>query len=279
MSGPIIMLVLGAALLHATWNIIVKGGANKLFEASMNVLGEGLGAIFFLPFLPLPAPEAWGLLALSCVFHTTYSLCLAAAYQHTDLTVGYTLMRGTAPMLTAIALFLFGVPLGLAGWAGVVLLCAGIFSLALEQKLKRKGNLKGVIYALRTSFVIMAYTLADGYGARLSGNGPSYACWLFVIDVFPLHCYIMARHGRAYLAYLRERGRIGLTGGLCGLGSYGIVIWAMTVAPIAIVAALRETSVIFGMLMAVMFLGEKLTPLRIAAIFLVVAGAMTIRLG
>lgn len=279
MSTSVILLVLGAALLHATWNIIVKGGSNKLFETAMNALGGGLGAMFILPFLPFPARECWWLLALSCCCHMTYYICVAAAYRVADLSLGYTIMRGTAPMLTAIALWLLGNHLGLSGWCGILLLCSGIFTLALQEKLLRKGSLKGVVYSLRVSFVIMGYTLADGFGARLSGDSASYTCWIFFLNIIPIHIYVMARHGREYLRYLRGRAVVGIGGGLCGLASYGIAIWAMTIAPIALVAALRESSVIFGMIMAVMFLGEKLTILRLAAILLVVAGAMIVRLG
>lgn len=278
MSISVIFLVLGAALLHATWNIIVKGGENKLFETAMNALGGGLGAVFILPFLPAPDKACWGLLALSCCCHLTYYICVAAAYKVADLSLGYTIMRGTAPILTALALCLLGVPLGLDGWLGVLLLCSGIFTLALEQKLNHKGSLKGIIYSLRTSFVIMGYTLADGYGARLSGDAVSYTCWIFFLNIFPLHIYVLWRYGREYLPYLKKRAVVGISGGLCGLGSYGIAIWAMTMAPIALVAALRETSVIFGMLMAVIFLREKLTPLRVLAILLVMAGAILARL-
>lgn len=279
MSGYIIMLVLAAAFLHAAWNIIVKGGENKLYEAAMNALGGGLGAIILLPFLPMPARAAWGFLALSCCCHLTYYLCIAAAYRVTDLSLGYTIMRGTAPMLTAITLCIFGVPLNLFGWIAVILLCSGILMLALEQKLAHKGSIKGLLYSLRTSFVIMGYTLADGYGARVSGDSVSYACWIFFLNIFPLHIYIFARYGRDYLCYLKRRAVLGISGGLCGLGSYGIAIWAMTLAPIALVAALRETSVIFGTIMAVIFLGEHLTLIRLIAIVLVMAGAMLIRLG
>lgn len=279
MSTHIMLLVLGAALLHATWNIIVKGGSNKLFETAINALGGGLGAMLFLPWLPLPDKACWGLLALSCVCHLVYYLCVAAAYRVADLSLGYTIMRGTAPMLTALALCLFGINPGLIGWCGIILLCSGIFTLALEQKLKRKGSLKGILFSLRTSFAIMGYTLADGYGARLSLDSASYTCWIFFINIFPIQIYVLVKYGRQYLEYLKGRAAVGISGGFCGLGSYGIAIWAMTVAPIALVAALRETSVIFGMIMAVIFLHEKLTLLRVFAIFLVMGGAMILRLG
>ena len=108
MDGHVLLLVLAAALLHATWNSIVKGGSNKLFESSMNALGGGLGALLILPFLPAPAPESWGLLALSCCFHLTYYICISQAYDKVDLSMGYTIMRGCAPMITALALLLVG---------------------------------------------------------------------------------------------------------------------------------------------------------------------------
>lgn len=279
MSGQVILLVLGAALLHASWNIIVKGGDNKLFESAMNALGGGLGALCILPFLPVPDKSAWGLLALSCCCHLTYYICIAEAYKVTDLSLGYTIMRGSAPMLTALVLCVMGVPLSLTGWGGVLLLCSGILTLALEQKFSHKASLKGILYSLRTSFVIMGYTLADGYGARASGNGVSYTCWIFFLNIFPLHIYVLSRYGKEYLRYLRKRAAVGISGGLAGLGSYGIAIWAMTVAPIALVAALRETSVIFGMIMAVLFLGEKLSVVRVLAILLVMGGAMILRMG
>ncbi len=279
MSGQIIFLVLGAALLYASWNIIVKGGANKLYESAMNALGGGLGALCLLPFLPLPDKNTWGFLALSCCCHLAYYLCITAAYKVADLSLGYTIMRGTAPMLTALALCILDVPLSLAGWGGVLLLCSGILTLALEQQVSRKAGLKGIFYSLRTAFVIMGYTLADGYGARASGDGLSYACWIFFLNILPLHCYVLGRYGKDYLHYLRKRAVVGIGGGLAGLGSYGIAIWAMTVAPIALVAALRESSVIFGMFLAVIFLGEKLSPVRVLAILLVMGGAMMLHLG
>lgn len=279
MSLYVILLVLAAALLHASWNIIVKGGSNKFYEIGLNALGGGLGAAFILPFIPFPDRACWAFLAGSCCCHLLYYLCVAATYKIADISLGYTIMRGAAPMLTALAMTFLGHPLDLYGWGGVLLLCSGIFTLALRQKLGQQGNLKGILYSLRTSFVIMGYTLADGLGARVSGDSISYTCWLFFLNIFPLNLYILIRDGKDYIYYLKERAGIGITGGLCGLGSYGVAIWAMTLAPIALVAALRESSVIFGMILAVIFLHEKLTPLRVLAVILVVAGAMLVRLG
>lgn len=277
MSSFVLFCVLGGALLHATWNIIVKGGSNKLYEIGMNALGGGLGAVFLLPFLPLPDPRCLLLLGLSCCCHLLYYLSMASTYKISDLSLAYTVMRGSAPILTALALALTGTALGLNGWLGVLLLCAGVFVLAFQQK--GHGSIKGILFSLRTSLAIMAYTLSDGFGARLSGDSLSYTCWIFFLNIFPVHICILAKHGKDYLRYLKARALPGIAGGFAGLASYGIAIWAMTVAPIALVAALRESSVIFGMILAVIFLGERLTLLRILAILLVAAGAMLARLG
>ena len=172
MDGHVLLLVLAAALLHATWNSIVKGGSNKLFESSINALGGGLGALAILPFLPAPAPESWGLLALSCCFHLTYYICISQAYDKVDLSMGYTIMRGCAPMLTALALLLLGNHISLTAWGGILLLCLGILTLTLEH-VHKGARAADILICLRTSLVIAAYTLADGHGARASGNGVS----------------------------------------------------------------------------------------------------------
>lgn len=263
--------------MHASWNIIVKGGSNKLFETALHTLGSGLGAIFILPFLPLPGKECLPLLAISCICHLAYYFCMAATYKVSELSVGYAIMRGSAPILTALAMVMFGRPLNNAGWLSIFLLSAGILLLGFQQR--KKGGIKGILYALRTSLVIMCYTLADGFGARACGDGASYACWLFFINFFPINIYVFWRYGKEYCQYARMRARPGIAGGLFGMASYGIAIWAMTCAPIALVAGLRETSVIFGLILAIIFLHEKVTLMRAAAILLVAAGAVLIRIG
>ena len=275
----IVLLVLVAAMLHATWNVIVKGGDNKLFESAMNSLGGALGVLCLAPFVSLPPTDTLWLLGLALLVHLLYYLCITSAYREADLSLCYPVMRGTAPMLTALVLCVAGAPLSPVGGAGVVVLCAGIVSLALEQKFSRHAGMRGIFLALRTSVCIMCYTLADGYGARATGNALTYIFWLHLLNAVPIHTLVLARHGRAYAAYLRRRWLFGLVSGLAGLGSYGIAVWAMCLAPIALVAALRETSVIFAMILAVFFLGERLTKARVFAVLLVLAGAMILRLG
>ena len=278
MSPEIIMLMLGAALLHASWNVIVKGGGNPLFETTLNALGGGLGGLVMLPFAGLPAAEAVPFLAGSVALHLLYLICITNAYRHVDLTYGYTIMRGTAPLLTAAVLAALGQNLPVAGWLGVGLLCLGVFTLAADALRKGRFHPKGTAIALCTAVVITGYTLSDGFGTRASLNPAAYIALLFTINALPLTLYTLGRHGQAFRAYCANRGRIGVIGGLCSLCSYGIALWAMTRAPITLVAALRESSVIFGMLLAVVILHERLTPCRVLAVLLVAAGAMAMRL-
>ena len=277
MQLDIVLIMLGAALLHAAWNAIIKGGSNPLFEAVLKTLGGGVTVCFILPFLPLPAPQSLPYLAASCTIHLAYYTFLGLSYRNVDMSIAYTIMRGTAPLLTSLALvLLLGVPLSAGGWLGVLLLSTGILTLSADAL--RQGGLawRGCCAALANALVIMCYTLADGYGGRASLNPVSYACWLFFINAFPMSLLVYWRCRGEFTAYVRQRWRFGLLGGVCSLGSYGIAIWAMTKAPIAMVAALRESAVIFGMLLAVFFLGERVTFFRALAVVLVAAGVMSL---
>ena len=278
MSLDIILLILVAALLHASWNAVIKGGTNKLYETGLNCFGGGVGVLFVVPFLPLPAPESLIFLAGSCSVHIAYYLCIAVAYRTVDMSFAYTIMRGTAPLLTSIAMLLFGHNLSWAGWLGILCLCSGVLVLTRENVRNGRFNISGALAAVGTAVVIMGYTLFDGYGARASGNPISYVCWLYVINTFPINIILLLRQRKSYIPYFKQRRKIGLFGGLCSLGSYGVALWAMTKAPIAMVAALRETSVIFGMLLAILFLGEKFSPVKLLAVVLVATGIIIMRL-
>lgn len=279
MPLDVVLPVLGAALLHAAWNAVIKGGGNPLFEAVLKTLGGGVAVLFILPFLPLPAPACLPYLAASCSIHIAYYSLLGLSYRRADMSVAYPLMRGTAPLMTSLYLTLaLGVGLSVEGWIGVLLLSAGILSLSLHALLRGGAVRTGCLLALLNAPVIMGYTLADGYGGRASGEPVSYACWLFFVNAFPMTVAVCLRRRAEFTAYLRRRWKYGLFGGLCSLGSYAVAIWAMTKAPIALVAALRESSVIFGVLAAVFFLGEKITPVRIFAALAVAAGVIALRL-
>lgn len=278
MSFLLLLTVLLAALLHATWNAVVKGGQNKLYEITLITVGAGLAAACALPFLPLPAPEARVFLAMSSLIHFLYHLSIPAAYARMDLSCGYTIMRGVAPLFTTLILLAMGTPLSTGALTGIACLCGGVLTLGWDGLCNGRAPLRGVLIALGTAGIICAYTLSDGYGARASGHAVAYTCWIFFINAFPITLYVLFRNGRDFLRYARSRALIGLFGGLCGVGSYGIALWAMTLAPIALVAALRETSVVFGMLIGVLVLKEPFTMARLFAVLLMLSGTVAIRL-
>lgn len=277
MSASLLSLILGAALLHASWNIIIKSGGNKLYETGLTATGGFLVGLCFLPFLPAPDAASWPFLCLSCLIHTVYYLWMASAYEKADLTLSYTVMRGVAPLLTSLVTVFLGTALPGMAWGGVCTLCAGILCLACDAA-RRASGCRGMGTALLTAVIISAYTLTDGMGARSSGDGASYACWLFVLKMAPIQAVLLWRNGAAYLRYARLRPLPGIMGGAACFFSYGIAIWAMTRAPIAVVAALRETAVIFGMLLAVLFLHEEFSLLRALAVLLVAGGAALLKL-
>jgi len=277
MQLDIVLIMLGAALLHAAWNAIIKGGSNALFEAALKTMGGGVAVCCMLPFLPLPAPQSWPYLAASCTIHLVYYSLLGLSYRNADMSIAYSVTRGTAPLLTALTLALvLGVPLSVGGWLGVVLLSAGVLALSADALRQSESTWWGCRLSLANALVIMCYTLSDGYGARASQNPVSYVCWLFFINAFPMNLILYRRYRSEFTSYMWRRWHFWLLGGVCSLGSYGIAIWAMTKAPIAMVAALRESSVIFGMLLAVLFLKERLTLFRALAVLLVAAGVISL---
>ncbi|MDR0827166.1 MAG: DMT family transporter [Desulfovibrio sp.] len=279
MSLSVIAIILGSAVLHAVWNAIIKGGADKLFETSLKTLGGALFMLCCIPFLPLPAPASWPFLAGTALIHLFYYLFMAYAYKNADMSYVYTLMRGSSPLFTALfTVFIMGHSLSPGGWAGVGILSAGILVMALDSLKRGDFNLTATFFALANSLVIMGYTVMDGSGVRVSGEPLSYVCWISFLNFFPITTFVLARRGaKAYWMYLKTRWKYGFTGGVCSAVAYGLAVWCMSRAPIPQVAALRETSVVFGMLLAVIFLKEKLTPARVVSVFAVLAGAMVMR--
>jgi drug/metabolite transporter (DMT)-like permease len=275
----ITLLVLLAALMHASWNAIAKAAANKLLDITAMALAGGAACALALPFLPVPEPEAWPWLAASLLLHFLYFMALVGAYNRADLSHAYPLMRGVAPLIVALlGVTLLDDRLTAAMWLGVVLISSGIllpFWLGTRDK---KTLLKSSAFALANAAIIAAYTLVDGFGTRLSANPLSYCLWLFLLDPLPILAVALARHGNGVWRHLQQRWVACTAGGLLTVAAYGIVLWAMTRAPIAAVSALRETSVIFAAVIGAMFLREGFGPLRIAGAVLVVGGIAALRL-
>lgn len=279
MALDVMLAVLFGALLHACWNALIRGSTDRTLDTVLVVAGAAVIAACALPFAPLPAPASWPFLIASGLIHVVYFMLVAQSYRHGELSFAYPIMRGSAPVVSAVAaaLLLTESP-SAGGWLGVLLISGGVMLLAADSW--RTGAFQGraALFALATASIIVVYTLADGIGARLSQQAAAYTGWVFVLTAIPLVTIFLARSGAATRGYFRAHWRRGLLGGACTLGSYGLALWAMTQAPIALVAALRETSVIFGALLAFALLGERLSRVRWAAIAVVTAGAVVIKL-
>ena len=279
MPLDVMLAVLLGALLHASWNALIRGSTDRALDTVMVVAGAAVIAAVALPFTPTPAAASWPFLIASGLIHVVYFMLVALSYRHGELSFAYPIMRGSAPVVSAIAaaLLLAESP-STGGWLGVLLISGGVMLLAGDSW--RCGAFQGraAMFALATAASIVVYTLVDGVGARLSGHAAAYTGWVFVLTAIPLVMIFLVRDGASTRAYCRQHWRRGLFGGVCTLGAYGLALWAMTRAPIALVAALRETSVIFGALLAVLLLGERLSRTRWAAIAIVTAGAIAIKL-
>lgn len=271
---PVTYAVLGAALLHAAWNVMVKSGPDKDLETVAIAASSGLLGLLFAPLLPPPAPESWPWLAGSALVHILYFVFLAGAYRHGDLSYAYPIMRGGGPMIVALAAgVVFNENLSLEKAAGVALICAGILAFA-----SGRHDHRATWFALGNAAVIAGYTLIDAQGARASGAPVSYTLWFFAVNGLVITAYGMARRGREVPAYIGRHWIRVLIGGVFALCAYGIALWAMTRAPVALVAAVRETSVIFAAFIAAAFLNEKLTRRRLAATAAVLLGLTMLKL-
>ena len=274
LSLPVALAVLAAALLHASWNALVKASADKQLDTIAVAVGSGLIALALAPWLPVPAAASWPWLAASALVHILYFVFLAGAYRWGDLSYTYPIMRGGGPMIVAFCgALVFGEVLEPVHWVGVVLICAGILAFASGSHDRR-----ATLFALANAVVIAGYTLIDAKGARLSGAPVSYTLWFFAANGAVIGGMGLLQRGRDLPAYCRRHGlRAGL-GGLFAVAAYGIALWAMTRAPVALVAVLRETSVIFAALLGALFLGERFTRRKLVATGAVMFGLVALKL-
>ena len=276
MSLFVFAVVLAAALLHAAWNAIVKAGGDKLLTTIMVTTAAAVLAAALLPFLRAPAMASWPFVVASALFQITYFLLVARTYQIADMSQAYPLMRGTAPLIVAlVSVFLLGDALSPIAWFGVIGICLGIFSIALGSNLKDR---KGVYLALLNALVIAAYTLIDGIGVRRSAAPAAYTLWVFLLTGLPFALWAMTTRRSAFLPYLHRHWRVGIAGGIGTTASYGLALWAMTLAPVAVVAALRETSILFGIVIAALILKEPIGPRRVISACIIAGGAAILRL-
>jgi drug/metabolite transporter (DMT)-like permease len=280
MDSLVFTAVLFAAFCHAAWNAGIKRGTDPLTVTVLMAISAGLIGLVLMPVTGLPAWPAWPWVFASVLIHIAYFGALIESYAAGDMGLVYPLARGAAPLMTAIAgTAAVGEYPGLFGWAGVAVLAAGVLLLSLRggRDLMRLDR-RAIGFALLTALTIVAYTLVDGIGARRAGNAHAYTAAIFFGIGIAMAGYALVRRGRGAFVPMVAHLKTGAVGGALQFGSYGIAIWAMTVAPIALVAALRETSVLFGAILAVAFLKEPLLAPRVVAVLLIVAGVVLIRL-
>ncbi|MFK3705773.1 EamA family transporter [Klebsiella sp. NPDC088457] len=276
MSITVFCVLLFAALLHASWNAIVKASGDKLY-AAIGVSGSAaLIALALLPFAPQPTLASAPYLVLSSALQVVYTVLVAKTYQVSDMSQTYPLMRGTAPLLVAVISVAFlGDRLSVLAWMGIGVICLAILAMACNG---RTSSRRGIVLALINACFIAGYTLVDGTGVRLSGSALGYTLWSFFMNGFCLLSWAMVVRRQQASRYLRQHWQKGLLGGLGTMGSYGLALWAMTQAPLAVVAALRETSILFGAVIAFILLKEKVMALRVVAACGIAAGAILLRL-
>lgn len=276
MPLAVFAIVLFAAALHASWNAIVKGAADKLLTTVLVSASAAVIAIVVLPWLPQPARASWPFILVSACFQIAYFVLVARTYHLADMSQTYPLMRGTAPLLvTLVSVFVLGANLSARMCIGVAVICAGVLSLALGV---RRANRGGVALALLNAVVIAGYTLIDGAGVRRSGAPAAYTLWIFLITGVPLASWAIKDRSAAVVGYLRGNWHFGLIGGVGTAASYGLALWAMTLAPIAVVAALRETSIVFGTIISGLVLKERIGLGRFVAACTIALGAAVLRL-
>ncbi|HEY2424565.1 MAG TPA: EamA family transporter [Pseudolabrys sp.] len=280
MENFVFLAVLFAAACHAGWNALIKVGLDPLSTTTLISLGAGLVALTLVPLVGVPAWAAWPWLIASVIVHLCYFASLIESYRTGDLGQVYPIARGSAPLMTAAATTVFiGEKLSLIGWTGILLLVAGVLLLSARGGRElAEVDRRAIGFALFTALTICAYSVVDGIGGRLSANPNAYSLWLFIGIAVVMLPYAIYRDGPDVIPAMRRFWRRGLAGGALQLLSYGIAIWAMTAAPIAIVATLRETSVLFGAVIAVVVLKEPLRAARVVAACLIVCGLILIRL-
>jgi drug/metabolite transporter (DMT)-like permease len=279
LQWDLVLLILFAAALHASWNVLIKSESGNSSNTILIIAGSAVIGVVFLPFLPLPLAASLPYLWASVVIHIFYFGVLMLTYKKGDMSLVYPLMRGLPPVLTALAAsVLFQESLSLAGWMGIALVSAGALTLTADFRLSEKFKAAPVLLAVLEAAIIVIYTLVDAQGARLSGHAFSYTGWMLSLLALFFLVTMPVMEGRQVFFRIIKNWKKSLIGGSFTFASYGIALWAMTQASVALVAALRETSILFGTVFSVLILKERVTPVRCLSIVMIVAGAIAIKM-
>ncbi|WP_298435641.1 EamA family transporter [uncultured Jannaschia sp.] len=278
MTAGVFAAVLAAALLHAGWNALVKSGASKVGGITIMTLVQGGAGGLIALTLPLPTGSVWGWLLLSGAFHAGYKLFLAFAYEQGDLSRVYPIARGAAPMIVLLVspLLLTDI-LTPTEIVGILILGAGIATMATGSLRAREAR-RLIPYALGSALMTAGYTIVDGSGARVAASATQYVAWLFLLDVLIFTPIILALRGLEVLRADARAWGLGALAALLSYAAYAVAVWAMTVAPIALVGALRETSILFAVFLGWALLGERIDRWKAVAAILIVGGVALTRL-
>ena len=278
MPLSVFFAIIFAALLHAIWNAMVKKGEDKYISLTAIVLGHVPISIIVIFFTPILSFQSIPYVFISAIFLTGYEWCLLSAYRLEDYTKVYPIARGTAPIfIVALSLLLFNANISKFELMGILVISFGIIILGF-QNIKTFKNYSAVVYALGTGLFISCYSITDGYGGRISASPLNYTAWLMILNavIFLVLLTIMNKP-RVVKGVLREGKKILFVGGTLSYTVYATIVWAFTQAPVPLVAALRETSIIFALLIGTFFLKEKFTLLKTAAVLTIFFGVILLK--
>ncbi len=265
-------LVLGSALLHASWNVMLRSGADRLWSITVMCLVSGLVMGALALAVPAPAAASWPFAVLSGALQIGYCIFLVWAYEHGELGQIFPIARGVAPLLVALGAAVFaGERLSLPAWAGLALVSGGIVGLSLGRE---RLQAHATALALACGGFIAAYMVSDGIGVRLSGQPVGYFAWMSVAQAAPMPLVYFALRRRWPAMRLDRETAKAVGGGLISIVAYGVVVWAMAGAVMAKVSGLRETSILFAAILAALFLKERFTARRGVCAVLITTGAL-----
>lgn len=278
MEFHVFLAVLFAAVLHASWNAVIRRGGDRFQGMLLLTMTQGLMGLAMAMFVPMPSGIIWVWVLGSGALHTAYKLFLAAAYQHGDLSRVYPIARGSAPMIVVVVgFFLLPDSVQTKEYLGIGLIGIGVMLMA--QGVFKSGETRSLIpLALGSAACTAGYSIVDGMGARVAGHATMFTAWLFVFDAMFFAAFTGATRGVKVFKATRKDWMVGTIAGALSLATYWIAVWAMTVAPIALVAAVRETSVLFAVIIGLVVLKEKASLGKILAALVILGGIVVIRI-
>lgn len=277
MPLSIFILIIIAALIHAAWNSLIKGSSDKfMLTATLSAMTAGL-TLLLLPFVNFPNSESLPYFLISVAMQIIYYMLLAQTYKITDIGLSYPIMRGSAPLLVALfSSIIWGEEILPLSWLGILLIVTGILWLGYYSL--KSATTFGVLLSLFNAGIIATYTIIDGIGVRASGDAIGYSIWLFFSSTLLIALFALLQYRPQFIPFFLQNWQKGLIAAIGSSLSYGIILWSMQYAPIYLVSALRETSILFVIIIAIFILKEKTNTTRIYSACLILSGAIVLRL-